>query len=471
MRIAFDKGPDLANKCRPLCRIAQHALTCHGLTIFYLSPSRKVLSDPMASSSFFASWDALCAHLDSLGLFRIKPGLERVHAGIHRLGLDRLSLHTVHIVGTNGKGSTAAFLHALAVAHGRSTGVFTSPHFVTPRERIRIGGEMLSREAWVDLANAVYEACPEIDFSYFELLTLIAVLAFAREGVELAILEAGLGGRWDATSAFAHDLTLITPIGLDHEAVLGPTVEAIAADKAGAIQGGVVISAPQQEGIETILHARAAEKQARFMYLSEDMITHPQDTFFTGAHEEIPDITSVRLGLAGDFQRTNALIALHGWSVFTRLKGWPFSALKCMQGLACARHPGRMEIIPGNPTFLLDGAHNLMGLEALAHALKRMDFCPETMIFSCMGDKNLLENLPLVTGLCPGPIMVPAIPDNHRAMDPQRLAAMLGTRAFACANMQEAIHRIGTTDTRVLVCGSLYLLGEFFRIRPEALGC
>jgi dihydrofolate synthase/folylpolyglutamate synthase len=112
-----------------------------------------------------------------------------------------------------------------------------------------------------------------------------------------------------------------------------------------------------------------------------------------------------------------------------------------------------------------------MGLEALAASLVQMDFRPDIMIFSCMEDKNILDHLSMVTGLCAGPILVPAIPNNHRAMDQQELARRLGTLAIPCSDMQEALDRIGWTDTRVLVCGSLYLLGEFFRIRPEGLAC
>ncbi|GAU09287.1 bifunctional folylpolyglutamate synthase/dihydrofolate synthase [Desulfoplanes formicivorans] len=416
----------------------------------------------MSHSPFFPTWESFNAHLDSLGLFRMKPGLERVHEGVARLNLGNPCLTLVHIVGTNGKGSTAAFLHAIASAHGYTTGVFTSPHFVTPRERIRIGGEMLSREAWLDLANDVYAACPELEFSYFELLTLMAMLAFVREGVDLAIMEAGLGGTWDATSVFAHHLTLVTPVGMDHEQVLGSTLEAIARDKAGAIEGGEVVCAPQQPGIGDIFRTRADAKEAGFREM-------PRDGGFVCPDGAMLDIDQIRLGLAGAFQKTNARLALAGWSVCSRIRGWSFSSLECMHGLSHARHPGRMQIIPGDPMVLLDGAHNLMGLEALARSLDQMHFGPEVMIFSCMKDKNLLDHLDRVRALCSGLILVPGIPDNSRAMDPHDLARLLGPRARACSSMHEAFDVIGKTGKRVLVCGSLFLLGEYFRMRPDML--
>ncbi|WP_462326029.1 bifunctional folylpolyglutamate synthase/dihydrofolate synthase [Desulfoplanes sp.] len=419
----------------------------------------------MSDTLFFPDWASFAAHLDSLGLFRMKPGLERVVAGIERLGLGNPSQGMVHIVGTNGKGSTAAFLHAMARAHGRTSGVFSSPHFVTPRERILIDGNMLSEHEWIDLANRVYASCPRVDFSYFELLTLMAMLAFVRNRVDLVIMEAGLGGTWDATSAFVHDLTLVTPVGLDHEHVLGSTLEAIATDKAGAIQGGEVVCAPQEEGIADLFRKRAEEKGAGFHRLSDVVAPdHSHDGFVCPAGK-IMDMDHTELGLAGPFQKTNGMLALAGWSVFTRFKGWPFSALNCMQGLTKAVHPGRMQVIEGDPTFLLDGAHNLMGLRALAVGLGHMDFCPDVMIFSCMEDKNLLDDLELVRGLCGGRILVPNIPGNDRAMDGRQLAGLLGSRAVGCVNMQEALDWVGTPCKRVLVCGSLFLLGEFFRIR------
>jgi dihydrofolate synthase/folylpolyglutamate synthase len=416
----------------------------------------------MSSSPFFPTWESLAGHLDSLGLFRMKPGLERVHEGMMRLNLAKPSMALVHIVGTNGKGSTAALLHAIASAHGYTTGVFTSPHFVTPRERIRIGGEMLSREVWLDLAHEVYAACPHLDFSYFELLTLMAMLAFERHGVDLAIVEAGLGGTWDATSVFPHDVTLVTPVGLDHEQVLGPTLEAIAKDKAGAIRGGEVVCAPQQPGIADIFRTRADAQGAGFREI-------PRDGGFVCPDGSMLDLDQMQLGLAGTFQKTNARLALAGWSVCSRIRGWSFSPLECMQGLSGARHPGRMQIIPGNPRVLLDGAHNLMGLTALGRSLHELHFDPEVMIFSCMKDKNLLEHLDMVRALCPGLILVPAIPGNTRAMEPQELARLLGPRARACSGMHEALDILGKNAQRGLVCGSLFLLGEYFRLRPDTL--
>ncbi|MFA7164418.1 MAG: bifunctional folylpolyglutamate synthase/dihydrofolate synthase [Desulfoplanes sp.] len=417
----------------------------------------------------FSSWAHFVSHLDSLGLFRMKPGLERVHAGIERLGLSRGQGNRIHIVGTNGKGSTAAFLESIARAHGHSTGLFTSPHFITPRERIRITGQLLSEEHWIDLANAVYAACPDVDFSYFELLTLMGMLAFERAGVDVVIMETGLGGTWDATSAFSYDLTLMAPIGLDHEALLGHDLETIAADKAGAITGGNVLCGRQEESVLKIIKARADAQGATF-YRGNTGVPLGDDQSFTIDNDHKLIMSPEHLGLKGLFQQDNALLALQGWSIFVGARGWPFLPLKCREGLARVKHPGRMQLLPGTPTFLLDGAHNKMGLAALETALHAMDFVPDYMIFSCMGDKNILQCLEQVQRLCPaGPILIPQIRNNDRAVNAKQLAALLGQRAQSCNDMQAALDLVAGQDSKILICGSLYLLGEFFRIKPEEL--
>ncbi|MDR2695925.1 MAG: bifunctional folylpolyglutamate synthase/dihydrofolate synthase, partial [Deltaproteobacteria bacterium] len=165
------------------------------------------------------SYQDVLAHLDTLGMFHMDLRLERMERGLRALGLLSPPYAVAQVLGTNGKGSTASFLASLGKAHGIKTGLFTSPHLISPRERIRINGEMLSEERWVELARRVLPAVPE--HTWFECVCLMAVLAFAEEGVGLAVMEAGLGGRSDATSALPANLTCFTPIGYDHMDVLG----------------------------------------------------------------------------------------------------------------------------------------------------------------------------------------------------------------------------------------------------------
>lgn len=186
-------------------------------------------------SRIFGNFNDIQKHLDSLGLFHMDMGLSRVRRAMAALGLTRPPFRVVQILGTNGKGSTAAFLASLCTAHGCKTGLYTSPHFVSPEERIRIDGTPWPGARWPEPANAVMAAAP--DLTYFEFLTVLALLVFAREKAEVAILEAGLGGRYDATTAVDADMLCFTPMAMDHKDVLGPTLTHIATDKAGAVRG------------------------------------------------------------------------------------------------------------------------------------------------------------------------------------------------------------------------------------------
>ena len=183
----------------------------------------------------FPSFEHFTVYLDSLGLFSMRLGLDRMHAALDRMRLTRPESTMVHVVGTNGKGSTSAFLAALAQAHGLRVGLYTSPHLVSVRERIRVDGRLLPEKCWVEAANAVMARCADVGLTYFELVTVMALHLFRAERVDLAVLEAGLGGTHDATCAVNADLTVMTPVGLDHEHVLGPELPDIARDKSGAL--------------------------------------------------------------------------------------------------------------------------------------------------------------------------------------------------------------------------------------------
>ena len=194
----------------------------------------------------FHSFDDVQDHLDALGLFHMDFGLDRMRNALDALGLLTPPFVTVQIVGTNGKGSTSTFLSCVARAHGLKVGLYTSPHFVTPRERIRINGTMLPADRWPVLADRVMEAAPNL--TYFEFLTALGLLAFAEAGVDLVVMEAGLGGHYDATTAMPVQAVCFTPIGMDHEKILGPTLTDIASDKSQAMRPGVpAFTAPHRK--------------------------------------------------------------------------------------------------------------------------------------------------------------------------------------------------------------------------------
>jgi len=400
-----------------------------------------------------ADYAALSAYMDRLGLFHMDLSLGRMEAFWARRDMPPMPI--IHVIGTNGKGSTAAFVCSLARAHGLKTGLFTSPHFVSPRERVQVNRAMLSREKWVELANDILSTPEGEVLTYFEFQTCLAMLAFGSEGVDLAVMEAGLGGRWDATNVFSPYMTLYTPIGMDHEAILGPTLRDIATDKAGAIRpGGVVITGIQMPEALIPLQDRAELVHARFMH-AVDMADSVQD---------------LPLGLFGIHQTANARLALAAWRWFAADHGFKSEVRLERFGLESVFLPGRMQrIVLDGRAAILDGAHNVPALEALNAALRAADVRPGALIFSCLRDKNIEGMLPLVRTLTDGPILVPPL-HNERASDNRELAGRIGRGARPVDSLAEALAAVrGGGEKPVLICGSLYLLAEFYTLHREYL--
>lgn len=448
----------------------------------------------------FTSYSEFERHLDGLGLFRMTPGLERMKTMLGRLGLRRPPFFTVQVVGTNGKGSTSTMLAELARRHGLKTGLYTSPHFLSVRERVRVDGRRLDEEDWTGLANVIMSRGGGM-LSYFEFVTVLAVLAFARLGVDFAVMETGLGGAYDATTAVEADMTVFTPIGLDHQAVLGPTIRHIAADKAEAVREGTpVVSSPQTAEAENVLRHAALARHAPLLFV-ETGAAAPEGK--GGSAEQRT------LLLAGAHQQGNARLALAAWrtgrELLPRAAREKTDRIIGEQGAGCLEEealrgawlPGRMQYVPpgtagegafpcssGWPPLLLDGAHNAHGLAALGLSLAEKGIAPGAVVFSCLADKNLDDMLPLVRALATGPVFVPPVRDNPRAADPADVARRIGLNAVpseslvqalqaASAHMERRMPEVftGARDCRnpLLVCGSLYLLGEFFALRPDCL--
>lgn len=446
-------------------------------------------SPPHISSSAtprFATYDDVQAHLDRLGMFHMDLGLGRMERVLDELGLAAPPFAVAQVVGTNGKGSTSTFLASIGTAHGLRTGLYTSPHFVTPRERIRIDGAMLPAELWPALANRIMAAGGE-SLTYFELLTVLALLAFREADVQLAVMEAGLGGAHDATTAVAADVVCVTPIGLDHQNILGPTIAAIAADKAGALRPGVpAVTAPQHADAMDELRA-AADACGAPLREADDVVKLP---------------AGAELGLAGPHQRGNALLALAAWATLAEANGWVRDDAATRHGLAEAWIPGRLQWVeahttetgaanapevsaahvpsppaatglPALPTRLvIDGAHNAHGLAALRAALADQCTRPAVVIFSCLADKDLAAVADEVRRLAGNaPVLAPTIQGNARAARGEDLAALFGPTARAVPDLPAALREAAAFAPQgpVLLCGSLYLLGEFFTLRPDYL--
>lgn len=296
--------------------------------------------------------------------FGIKPGLERMNWMIEQLGLEECP--SIHVAGTNGKGSTVAFLRAMAMENGLSVGTFTSPYIIQFEERIMLNEEPIPEDALVAVANRV-KACaddaPET-LTEFELLTMMAWCYFDDTRPDLIIWEVGLGGRLDSTNVLKQPLaTIVTSIGHDHQGILGDTLEEIALEKYGIIKRSVpMFHSIEKKSLIELLHQRGKTMDASIHDVRPlvKKVIDGAETVVT--YEDTP---SVVLGLTGHHQAYNGACAV----AVARYLGWSDDAIR--RGLERAQHPGRYELVSKRPRIILDGAHNQEGIEALVSQAKQ----------------------------------------------------------------------------------------------------
>jgi dihydrofolate synthase/folylpolyglutamate synthase len=404
--------------------------------------------------------------LHSLGheLKVVKWDLDRIETLLAALGSPHRRGRFIHVAGTNGKGSVCAMLASALRVAGLRTGLYTSPHLVDPRERIQIEGEWISEAAWraaFDEVHATVEdllAREKIDThpSFFETMTAMAFLAFARASVEVVVLETGLGGRLDATNVVDPELAVITPIDFDHEAFLGSSIESIAAEKAGIIKAGrPVVFGAQRPAAFGVLERRALEMEAAVTLSSawrvEDLRLEKFGSRFTLVRdEEIP----VHCPLAGAHQVENARTAAAALSLF----GIPAAAIG--EGIARTDWPGRLERIATDPEIILDGAHNPAGARALAAYIERFfGGEPVRIVYGAMRDKAVDEVIGILFPLADEVVLT--APDQPRALNPASLAqAADHPNLRIAATIGEAIRMIREKPMTTFITGSLFLVGE-----------
>ena len=402
------------------------------------------------------------AYIYGLARFGMRPGLERISAVLRALGNPEEQMPVVHVAGTNGKGSTAAFLSSIVAAGGYRVGLFTSPHLIHFTERMRINGADIAEDAVVRLAQRVIQAAP-LETTFFEIVTAMAFLHFAEEGVHLAIMESGMGGRLDATNSASGILSVITPISLDHCRYLGETVTDIAREKAGVIKPGrpVIVAAQDEEALPVIAQ-RCAETASPCYLADVDFVSswEREGLDYRGLHTRI---AGMRPGIPGRYQAVNAAVALCAAELLTG-QGFALDAPELRRGIESARWPGRMERFGDAPGVILDGAHNASGAEALAEALADVPHARLFLVMGAMGDKDvegiLAPLLPLADSVY---AVCPAV---ERALPSDKLASLCRERGAeaidaggVAAGLALAERAAGPADL-VLVCGSLFTVGE-----------
>jgi len=402
--------------------------------------------------------------LYGLQRFGIKLGLANTRTLLERAGTPQQHFLCVHVAGTNGKGSTAAFLAAILQASGLRVGLYTSPHLQSFCERIRINGTAISESEIAALTHRLRPLAADLPITFFEFTTVMALCAFAEEEVDIAILETGMGGRLDATNAVTADLSLITPISHDHQEHLGMTLVAIAAEKAGIIKEGVpVIASCQEEEVLTVLRQQAAAAHAPFLGAGRDFaVTLNNSESFDYRDSEDHWLRDLHSGLAGAHQPHNAALAIAA-ALRLQQQGLDIPEAAIRQGIAQAQWPGRLEWWGGSRQILLDGAHNAAGASVLAAYLATLNAPALHWLVGVKNDKNyhaiLNAILPLTTRLyaVAPPAVSPTEPEELVAV---ARSAQVPAQAFAsvAAGLQAARAACRPHEI-ILVAGSLFLVG------------
>ena len=411
------------------------------------------------------AYESAIGYLFNLQKFGIKFGLSKTENLLRAFGNPHSGQNYIHIAGTNGKGSVATFMGSILQEAGYRVGMYVSPHLVRFTERFSINGEEISQGKTVELIDELRSAFnPDEPPTFFEAVTSMAILYFAREKTDIAIMEVGMGGRLDATNVITPLVTGITNISMEHQEYLGNTLSHIAREKAGVIKRGVdVVTAVTQPRIIDQLQAVAEERGAPFRRVGRDVKyrSTPSGLHFFGQSRTIKGL---RLGLRGIHQARNAALAL-GMMERIETKGFPLSTDQIREGLKKADWPGRMQIIRENPTILLDGAHNAAALKALARTI-RSDFSYDKMILviGIMADKDIGALLRAIVPISDRVLYTQ--PVYSRAADPGVLmekARPLNIPGEIVPSLAEALKRaeaLAASNDLIVVCGSLFTVGE-----------
>jgi len=403
--------------------------------------------------------------------------LARMRALLKKVGDPHKALRCVHIAGTKGKGSTATMLARMLEACGHRVGLYTSPHLMDIRERIRINGTMITQAALTRYINkmAVHiERMASNKPTFFEIFTAIAFMHFADEGVDLGVLETGLGGRLDSTNVVKPMVVGLTSISIDHMHQLGETLEAIAGEKAGVFKAGVpAVSVPQLPAAQSVLKKAASKIKAPLVFTGEgiDFSYRFESSRETGPQTRVCLTTDrsqfehLPVPLMGEHQAVNCGLAL---ALLDQLKaqGLKVDDAAAIEGLSAVILPGRMELLRTRPRILADGAHNAASIEALMRAIGQyIPYDSMVVIFGCAADKDIPGMLDQIIRGADKVIFTAA--DHLRAARPKDLAEAYEERASKTSqvapNLAEAVHIAHNAVSRediICITGSFYLVGE-----------
>ncbi len=401
--------------------------------------------------------------------------LRRVDELLSLLGNPHQKAASIHITGTNGKGSVAVMMASSLTANGYRTGLYTSPHFHTWRERVRVDSELISE---VELARLVTELKPQLEavnrrakygkLTTFEFLTALAFAYFGQRGVRFQVLEVGLGGKFDATSVITPLVSIITPISFDHTDVLGSTLKEIAAEKCGIIKpDGTVVIAPQPPEAARVIRESCRQRRARLLTVGKDVTWQGLSSGLDGQRLRVQgrrDSYELFIPLLGEHQQVNAATAVAALEVIAD-NGFEIAKEKVAKGLERVSWPGRFQILSRRPLLVVDGGHNIGAARSLTQSIRHyLDYKRAILVMGTSHDKDIAG---LVAELAPLFDQVIVTRSQHpRALAPAALAAEFarrGVKAQLVGDVPSALSRalsLAGEEDLVCVAGSLFIVGE-----------
>lgn len=421
------------------------------------------------------SYDDALAYMYALQRFGIKLGLRNISLLLKKLDNPHKKFPSFIISGTNGKGATAAFLASMLKEHGLKTGLFTSPHLVRFTERIVVSGREIEKNDVVKYTKIVKSALDELNskrskekeikITFFEFVTALATKYFADAEVDVCVFEVGMGGRLDATNALGSKIAVILTVSLEHTEYLGDTVRKIAREKAGIVKpNGKAVIGTMDEQAEKVIANFAKRMRAEIRKYGNDFyIDHNVGHRYIGKNHQL---NIEKLGLLGEHQWINAACAISALE-FAEELGWlkiDYEAIN--RGLANTKLDGRFQLIEGNPSFLLDGAHNPQAMNTLINNIRRLNLKkPITVVFGIARDKNISEVVASLSSVEPSHLIITKA-KTPLAADPFAVAKHAQGK-FLKVFITEGVHEAMTlakkmcpADGLILVTGSFYVVGE-----------
>lgn len=409
--------------------------------------------------------------------FGSRPGLDRIEALLALVENPEKKVPTIHVAGTNGKGSTVSYLRALIQETGLTVGTFTSPYIESFNERIAIDGKAIPDEDLVILVEQIQPLVAQLDqqeavsgITEFEILTALGLMYFVEKKVDVAVIEVGLGGLLDSTNVVEPMLTAITTIGMDHTDILGDTLEEIAAQKAGIIKTGIpVVTGNIQSQALAVIEAQAQEKQAKtYRFNQEYEVAYhnpdPQWGEIFDFYNEAGKLTELKTSLLGQHQIENAGVAIQTFYLFCQLKSLPFKEKEVRDGLKKTFWPARMERMSAEPLIILDGAHNEHAMKRLVENMKReFKNYHINILFSALETKDISKMLEQLLEIPNSEITLTSfeypkaldLAKNYQNVDESRIT-VASLWQFGLADLLERT----SSEDLILVTGSLYFVSE-----------